>query len=144
MQWHANPVADDPFYAVQLPTRWFHTVLGPNGQTLSTLWLEDFAAGVYDARLLATLELSIRARRPCWVQRELLAVGERSRRLERWLQRQPSPYREAENLLYTTRAAMLSARPSDALDGAPVPQDQLSALRESLRSILIQLEHLPH
>lgn len=56
LQWHANPSASDPFNDLVVPTRWYHTVLGPDGAWHPTATLLALADGVYDARLLRTLE----------------------------------------------------------------------------------------
>lgn len=55
LQWHAGPVAGDPFLAAATPGHVFHTLLAPDGRVKGTVLLADLADGLADARLLATL-----------------------------------------------------------------------------------------
>jgi len=55
LQWHASPVAADPFLTAATPGHVFHVVLAPDGRMKGTILLADLADGLADARLLATL-----------------------------------------------------------------------------------------
>lgn len=56
LQWHAGSRSADPFDTTGQPVQWTHMVLHPDGRFRSTVQLEELAAGVFDVRLLATLE----------------------------------------------------------------------------------------
>jgi hypothetical protein len=117
LQWHANPLADDPFHAVRRPTRWFHTVLNPDGRYLATTWLDDMAEGVFLARMLTTLE-RLHADMANHASCDAVTA-------------------ELQGFLTATRRAVADAHPADIFDGEPFPADALNALQQQARSLLI-------
>jgi hypothetical protein len=122
LQWHANPIAADPFDAVREPARWFHTVLAPDGEHHATAMLIALSDGLYDARLLRTLEEHL-AMDPGTVDPDLV--------------------RATDAFVDTVRHTLLAARLDPSNDGRLLPDADLGRIRARARALLTEWSIAP-
>lgn len=106
LQWHSDPFVQDPFHDVHRKPRWFHTVLGTDGDVHGTVQLEELAEGVALVRLLSTLQ-------------------------QRLHQLRRRDAQQAAAWLSATQQAFLAAHPSPAWDGGLVAPSTFTTLRNT-------------